>query len=138
MVDDDIELSGFTNRNNTRRATRLDLAPQGFTEWRLTGFVSEATPVGFSIGFQPILLLGITPTNCGKALTNGDFVEVTAVPTENFSEQLVLSTVTAVRCLKRGLSGPPVAVIPASIEGFVTSVGDDGNFVVADQPIIAH
>ncbi|MCE2028813.1 DUF5666 domain-containing protein [Sessilibacter corallicola] len=140
-IGDIARVSGFANRQNGILATRVDLQPGQFSIWKMTGTVENLTAnQSFTIADQNIILNGTFP-DCGtRELAEGDYVEVTAIPEENFSPGDDLSTLLAVECLTVALPAlraddDDIETLPAQMEGTVTSINSITEIFVDDQEI---
>ena len=120
---DVVAVSGYASANNVLMAERVERNPAWATAWKLTGPVSGLAGSTLDIGTQVVDFTGVTPTNCGAGLTEGDWVDVRATPVATpFSG--TLSGVTSLSCFEPGLLLPPgmsEGTVQASIDGLVDS-----------------
>lgn len=114
-----MEVSGFTNQRNSRRASRVDYNIEEPALWQLTGFARDITESGFSIGFQPVALGSVTPQLCpGNQIREGQFVEVLATPKVDILTNIILDSVTSITCVDRDPVSD-IKLVPVALEGIL-------------------
>lgn len=132
---DIVEVSGYLGGGGID-ATRLEYKPAGILEWELNGYVSNyVANTSFSIGAQPIVLNGVTASDCEGGLTNSLLVEVKATPDTDLTS---LDTVISVKCKQAGLRVPDNAddnEIEAEIEGIVSALNPPDVIVMHGQTV---
>jgi hypothetical protein len=137
-VGDEVEVSGYSDASNVVQATRLQRKVGGIPVWKLTGSASNVTPAGFDIGAQSVQLNGVVPRDCDSGLANGDRVEVKAANDPAFVAGDPMTTVTDVECKPAGLpvpADPAGTSLQAEVEGLVTSITSESDFVVSGQRV---
>ncbi len=136
-VGDELKLSGFVDSNSSLLVSRIESDDAPLTEWKLSGYVSGLNATQFNIQNQVIMTNGITPDDCGLGLSDGDFVEVKAIPDALFGPGSPLNTVIQIECKPEGIVTLPGDVIPVALEGLVDFEDIEMNnlFSIAGQQI---
>ncbi len=137
-IGDVVAISGFEKGSSALLATRVQVEDDG-AAWKLTGLVSEVVPnASFTIGTQKILLNGVTPEHCEPELSVGDLVEASFIGANHYSAGDTITTLLQVECKQTGLSVPSnlSTPIPSEIEGVLTSVRSETQFIVNGQQIL--
>lgn len=130
-----LEVSGFTNIRNSRRASRVDLLSEPAALWQLTGYARDITADGFSIGFQPIAFGSVEPEQCpGNQLREGQFVEVWAAPKASILTEVILDTVTTITCIDRDPSSD-IKLVPVALEGFLRDNAEHDRLTLGNTAI---
>ncbi|GJM08656.1 MAG: hypothetical protein DHS20C11_09320 [Lysobacteraceae bacterium] len=131
MLGDELLISGLSDVDSSVLAARLELADEPLTTWRIEGYAENATATTFSISTQPIDYSAAFVTECtGDVVANGDFAEVEATPDPLFTPGTTIIA-TEVDCDLDRLDGDGNAVV----EGLITSLIDENNFIVAEQMV---
>lgn len=129
VLGDEVMISGLSDVDSSVLAARLELPEDPITTWRIEGYAAAATATSFLIASQQIDYSAALVTDCaGSTVNSGDFVEVEANPDPLFMPGNTL-VATEVDCDLDRLDGDGNAVV----EGLITAILDDNNFVVADQ-----
>ncbi len=119
LVGDELKLSGFVDSNSTLLVSRVEADNEALVEWKLSGYVSNLNGGQFNIQNQVVVIGGVTPNDCGLGLSEGDFVEISAIPDVLFEAGSSLTTVTIIECKPEGIGTLPGDVIPVALEGMV-------------------
>jgi hypothetical protein len=134
-----LRVSGYPTGDNHLLATRVEHVSTSPAEWKLIGRVTMPDSGSIlSIGPQQVDITGITPADCGAALTTGEFVDIRAEASQNNPlDPAPLTGVLSVTCTTGGLVVPPglgTGTVPALVEGVAEGVFPPW-FFVSGQPV---
>lgn len=132
----EVRLAGFFDGQGGFQVTGLEYEDEPLEDWVVTGTVSNITKEGFFIGSQAIAFGGIDPEGCENGFKAGAFVQVEALPQAEFDRGDTITTTTEIECQSDDLGGEPGAVVPAYVEGFITTVSSNSGFSVGEQSIV--
>lgn len=129
-------LAGFSDSQGGFQVTGLEFEDDPLDEWVVTGPVSNISGEGFFIGSQAVAFNGVDPEGCLNGFTAGVFVQVEALPAEEFERGDTITTTSEIECLSDELGGEPGAIVPAYVEGFITVVSANSGFFVGEQSVV--
>ncbi len=115
-----LDVSGYVDTNASLLASFIEYLPTPTPRWLLSGYVTALNGNEASLGTQRVSLVGVTPIDCGDALTVGRFVEIRATAIDGFSADSVLDTVARLTCVDPVPLGTPGAL--GALSGLVGEV----------------
>ena len=107
---DHLDVSGYVDTNASLLASFIEYLPSPTPRWLLSGYVTALNGDEVLLGPQRVSLAGVSPIDCGDALTVGRFVEIRASGMAGFNADSVLDTVTRLTCLDPVPLGTPGAL----------------------------
>lgn len=133
QVDDLFSLSGYLNKNNSLKATRV-MDKASLNNWKVRGFASDINANNFKIGSLTINLGGENILNCNSGFNNGQHVEVLMASDATYQTGDAIDTIISIECLKLNQLSQQVMEIPSVIQGFVSETTGQSfqNFMLDD------